>query len=259
MNILQHPSPNFDDRPCPVKYLIMHYTGMESAQAALERLSDPVAKVSAHYMIKEDGDVIQMVAEDKRAWHAGISHWGGEEALNSASIGIEIVNGGHDFGLPDFPDVQIVKLIQLAQEIIKRHNISAQYILAHSDIAPDRKQDPGEKFPWERLANAGIGYWPKAALTKGNIRAKSNAGSQVLFEGGKDEDEALAREIRLVQKGLRQIGYICEISGTYDAQTVLAVAALQRRYRAQNVDGRIDVQTMNVIIELAMQAKKTGA
>ena len=253
MNILQHPSPNFDDRPCPVKYLIMHYTGMETAQAALDRLSDPEAKVSAHYVLTENGEVIQMVAEGKRAWHAGISHWGGEEGLNSASIGIEIVNGGHDFGLPDFPDVQIAKLIELSSDIIQRHNISPLHLLAHSDIAPDRKQDPGEKFPWERLANADIGYWPRAAL------AKDSAGGHVLFEGGRDENEMLGREIKLLQKGLSQIGYMCEISGTYDGQTVLAVAALQRRYRPDNVDGSVDVQTMNVIIELAAQVRKGGS
>ncbi len=158
-------SPNFDQRRLPVTMLVLHYTGMRTAQDALNRLCDAAAKVSAHYVICEDGAVHNLVPEDKRAWHAGLAHWRGITDINSASIGIEIVNGGHDFGLPAYPDAQIRALIALSRDIIKRHAIKAHNIVGHSDIAPMRKQDPGEKFPWAQLAKAGIGLWPSAPKT----------------------------------------------------------------------------------------------
>ena len=139
--------------------LVFHYTGMETARAALDRLRDPEAKVSAHYVVDEDGEVYSLVDENKRAWHAGVSFWKGKTDINSRSIGIEIVNPGHELGYPPFPDDQILSVIRLSEEIIKRHAILPENIVGHSDIAPKRKRDPGELFPWKRLAGNGIGLW----------------------------------------------------------------------------------------------------
>lgn len=159
-------SPNFNERKtlggrAYPDMVILHYTGMKTAKAALERLCDPAAEVSAHYVIEENGRIHQLVDEDKRAWHAGKSYWDGLTDINSASIGVEIVNPGHEFGYKAFPDRQINALIGLLQNIVARHGIRADRILAHSDIAPDRKVDPGELFPWARLAQAGLGLWPE--------------------------------------------------------------------------------------------------
>lgn len=232
MEIKQTPSPNFDARTLPISLLILHYTGMESGEAALERMRDPEAKVSAHYMIDEDGCVSQLVDEDKRAWHAGVSEWRGETNINSNSIGIEIVNGGHDYGLPEFPDAQIKAVISLSQVIMKRHDIGAKNVLGHSDIAPGRKQDPGEKFPWERLAGEGIGLWPDI----------SDRDPRMLFEA-----DSRDRGVAIAQRGLAQIGYGAVVNGVMDAQTVQTVQALQRRYRPERIDGLIDIETMNII------------
>ncbi len=139
--------------------LVLHYTGMETAEAALARMCDPAAKVSAHYLIDENGDVASLVDEDKRAWHAGVSFWRGETDINARSIGIELVNPGHEFGYRDFPDAQMAALIELATGILDRHPIPARNVVGHSDVAPARKTDPGEKFDWAGLANAGIGLW----------------------------------------------------------------------------------------------------
>ena len=171
MEIIASPSPNFDDRKHKVDMLVLHYTGMDSGQAALDHMCNPAAKVSSHYMVWEDGRIDQLVAEDRRAWHAGVSTWQGDDDLNSRSIGIEIVNGGHDFPLPDgslppYPMAQIQALIELCQRILASHDIPDSRIVGHSDIAPARKQDPGEHFPWERLARAGIGLWPDVGGTR---------------------------------------------------------------------------------------------
>ncbi len=161
MMTLSYPSPNFDDRPAdvPIDMLILHYTGMKSGEEALERMCDPKAEVSAHYMVEEDGRIFQLVDEDKRAWHAGLSHWRGHTNINARSIGIEIVNPGHEWGYRAFPKAQIQSVITLCQTILARHPISARNIVGHSDIAPTRKEDPGELFPWDRLAHEGIGLW----------------------------------------------------------------------------------------------------
>ncbi len=157
------PSPNFGERPEGVKpsLLILHYTGMKTSCAALERLCDPKSEVSAHYLVCEEGSIVQMVAEDKRAWHAGKSYWRGIEDVNSHSIGVEIVNKGHEFGYEEFPEVQIETVIRLCQKIMQRHDIKPENVLGHSDIAPARKQDPGELFPWQKLAEKGVGVWPE--------------------------------------------------------------------------------------------------
>ncbi len=162
MTPVERPSPNFDDRPpaTPIDMLVLHYTGMESAEAALARLCDPGAKVGAHYVIDEDGAVMSMVDEDKRAWHAGAASWRGEADVNACSIGIELVNPGHEFGYRDFPDPQMAALEMLASDILARHPIPARNVVGHSDVAPGRKTDPGERFDWARLAAAGIGLWP---------------------------------------------------------------------------------------------------
>ena len=144
--------------------LVLHYTGMHTGRAALERLCDPASGVSAHYLIEEDGTVFSLVDEGRRAWHAGVSWWRGETDVNSASIGIELVNPGHEWGYRPFPDEQIAALTALAKDIVRRHAIAPSGITGHSDIAPARKQDPGEWFPWQRLAEEGIGLWPPAGL-----------------------------------------------------------------------------------------------
>lgn len=160
---IELPSPNFDDRPegMPIDFLIMHYTGMQSGQAALDRLRDPTAPVSSHYVVDEDGTVYALVAEEKRAWHAGITYWQGLRSLNARSIGIEIVNPGHEWGYRPFTKVQMDAVTKLAQGIIARHNIIPARVLGHSDVAPLRKEDPGELFDWQGLAENGVGLWVK--------------------------------------------------------------------------------------------------
>ncbi len=236
MKIRRLSSPNFDERKLPISILVLHYTGMESGQAAIDRLCDPKAKVSAHYVVEENGDIIQLVDEDKRAWHAGVSSWNGIADINSASIGIEIVNGGHDFGLPDFPDVQIGAVLWLSQAIMKRHNIKPRNVVGHSDVAPGRKIDPGEKFPWHLLAAEGIGLWPEGVI----------ADQRILFDAG-DRDRGIAA----AQTGLASIGYGVEVTGVMDGKTIALVEAFQRRYRPSKIDGRIDLQTLDVIGKIA--------
>jgi len=157
--LLNLPSPNADTRPCPIDTLVLHYTGMQSAQAAIDRLRDPEARVSSHYVVDEDGSIIRLVPEELRAWHAGISYWRGRRVLNDGSIGIEIVNPGHAWGYRPFPAAQIEAVMMLCQGILGRHAIPPGNVVAHSDIAPDRKEDPGELFPWAKLARHGIGLW----------------------------------------------------------------------------------------------------
>lgn len=237
MSCLQSPSPNFNERKHPVSILVLHYTGMDSGEAALSRMCNPEAEVSAHYMIEEDGRVCQLVKEEHRAWHAGLSEWNGITDVNSASIGIEMVNGGHDYGLPDFPDVQINALIPICKRIIADHGILPKNVVGHSDIAPARKDDPGEKFPWAGLAAAGIGLWP----------GEANEDRRVLFEPG-DRD----RGISLAQRALAGYGYGVEIDGVMSEPMVSVVRAFQRRFRPSQIDGVIDMETMDLIRRLAL-------
>ena len=243
MIIEQTPSPNFDARKTEIKYLVLHYTGMENGDVALERLCDPDAKVSAHYLIHEDGRMCQLVDEDNRAWHAGVAEWAGESDINSASIGIEIVNGGHnvplaDDTLPPYPDRQINSVIALSKAIMGRHNILAKNVLGHSDVAPDRKIDPGEHFPWAGLAAAGIGCWPDYP----------NKDQRILFEAGSRD-----RGVSIAQSGLAHIGYSARITGIMDEATIDITKALQRRYRPEKIDGVIDMETMDIIKSLVEQ------
>jgi N-acetylmuramoyl-L-alanine amidase len=172
LQTVDRPSPNHDSRNgAPVDILVLHYTGLKTADEALARLCDPAAKVSAHYTIDRDGTIYAHVPENERAWHAGVSYWAGERNVNARSIGIEIVNPGHEFGYIPFADKQIDALVDLAHGILKRHPIPAKRVVGHSDVAPARKTDPGELFPWERLATEGIGVWPKQAKAAGDFTA----------------------------------------------------------------------------------------
>ncbi len=224
-DFIARPSPNFDSRGGrAIDMLVMHYTGMTSAEGAIARLCDPVAKVSAHYVLDEDGTVFQLVAEEARAYHAGISFWAGEAGMNACSIGIEIVNPGHEFGYRDFPEPQIARLIALSQGIISRHGIPPSRIVGHSDIAPARKIDPGEKFPWARLARAGIGLWPHDA--PGHLTG--------------DAAEILAR-----------IGY--GVRPQVDVALETVIAAFQRRFRVSCIDGQWDGECARIAASLVSQ------
>jgi len=166
MRIVECRSPNADARPAggAVDMLVLHYTGMKTAEEALARLTDPAAKVSAHYTIDREGRIYRHVAEELRAWHAGVSFWAGERNVNGRSIGIELVNPGHEFGYVPFAEAQIAALIDLSHGILARHPIPVRRVVAHSDVAPARKEDPGELFPWRELAEYGIGLWPTRAI-----------------------------------------------------------------------------------------------
>jgi N-acetylmuramoyl-L-alanine amidase len=191
------PSPNHDARPdgAAIDMLVLHYTGMKSAQEALARLCDPAAKVSAHYTIDEDGTVYAHVPEARRAWHAGQSHWAGASDINACSIGIELVNPGHEFGYREFSPAQIASLMTLCHSILLRHPIPSARVLGHSDVAPARKDDPGELFPWAQLAKAGIGLWPQATT--------SDLGADALTRFGYDPDAPQDKVIIAFQRHFR--------------------------------------------------------
>jgi N-acetylmuramoyl-L-alanine amidase len=211
--------------------IVLHYTGMQSGEAALRRLCLSDAKVSAHYVVFEDGRVTQCVPEQARAWHAGVSSWAGETDINSCSIGIEIVNPGHEFGYPDFPRRQIAAVISLCKAIITRRGpIASTRILAHSDVAPARKQDPGEKFPWHLLNESGVGHWVRPAPL--NLEGAS-------LQPG-DRGDAVSR----IQRVLRGYGYGIEETGSYDDTTRDVIAAFQRHFRQAQVDGIADASTL---------------
>jgi len=207
-------SPNFDTRPegAPIDMLVLHYTGMESAAAALERLCDPAARVSAHYLIDEDGEVTALVDETMRAWHAGVASWRGESDINGHSIGVELVNPGHEFGYRDFPDAQMAALETLAAAIIERHPIPPRNVVGHADVAPARKTDPGERFDWRRLAAKGIGVWPKRAAP---VDADGDAVNDMLAGYGYDTADSAA-----------------------------AITAFQRHFRPSRLDGIADADTV---------------
>ena len=218
------PSPNWDERALPVSMIVLHYTGMPSAEEAIERMCDPAAKVSAHYCIDEDGTVTRLVPEDKRAWHAGRSYWRGITDVNSASVGIELVNPGHEWGYRPFPDAQMEALVPLLAAIKARHDVPRANIVGHSDVAPARKEDPGELFDWPALARAGLCHaLPPAQLVP--------------------PDEAAARA------AMMRFGYP-------DAPTTALMRAFQRRWRPARCDGVLDAETMG--LALAVGALRTG-
>ena len=222
MSIVETPSPNFNERQLPVSMIVLHYTGMESAEAAIARLTDPMAEVSAHYLVDEDGTVHRLVPEDKRAWHAGKSHWRGITDVNSASIGIELVNPGHEFGYRDFAPAQIEALIPLLADIKERHGITRGNIVGHSDIAPTRKQDPGELFPWGQLARLRLAL---PSPTKNLMDPLwSDAGFLLALE---------------------RFGY--EVT-----DKLAAVVAFQRRFRPELIDGEIDGECRCLLLALLL-------
>jgi N-acetylmuramoyl-L-alanine amidase len=226
---IECPSPNNDPRAeGPVDILVMHYTGMQTAEAALARLCDPAAKVSAHYTLDRDGSVYAHVSEDRRARHAGVSYWAGVRDVNSRSIGIEIVNPGHEFGYIPFAEPQIEMLIELSLGIIRRHPaIAPSRVVGHSDVAPNRKQDPGELFPWARLAQSGIGLW-----------AACSAASERPGERHATEANAFAAK-------LRRYGY--GVPPDVDWPLTDAIAAFQRHFRPSCINGVADGECAQIL------------
>ncbi len=220
--MIETPSPNFGERTLPVTMIVLHYTGMVDAASAIARLTDPASQVSAHYLIDEDGTIHRMVAEDKRAWHAGRAHWRGITDINSASVGIELVNPGHEWGYRAFPDAQIDALIPLVHAIKDRHQITRGNVVGHSDIAPIRKQDPGELFPWNRLARLRL---------------------------------ALPRPTRnLMDPEWSDAGFLLALERFgYDvSDATAAVTAFQRRFRPEMVDGVIDGECRMLLLALLL-------
>ncbi len=212
------PSPNHDDRNgAAVDMLVLHYTGMPTAQGALDRLCDPVAKVSAHYTVDEDGTIYAMVPEARRAWHAGVAWWAGDTDINARSIGIELVNPGHAFGYRPFAEPQIAALITLCHGILLRHPIPSARVLGHSDVAPARKDDPGELFPWERLAKAGIGLWP--------VSQDSNLGIEALCRYGYDPGAGAEKIVTAFQRHFRP----AKVDGVWDRESARLLASLLQK------------------------------
>ncbi|ESX60923.1 N-acetylmuramoyl-L-alanine amidase [Mesorhizobium sp. M0924] len=239
-------SPNFGPRRETLRpdMIVLHYTGMVTGAAAEAWLCDPASEVSSHYLVHEDGRIIQMVRESDRAWHAGASSWFGRRDINSCSVGIEIVNPGHSLGYSAFPKRQVEAVIGLCLGIIERHSITAQRVLAHSDIAPGRKIDPGEKFPWNALFAAGVGHLvPAAPVRRGAVLKAGDTGAEV---------EAL-------QSMLALYGYGVEISGVFDRQTEIVVEAFQRHFRPRLVDGVADGSTSSTLQSLLTSLRSVAS
>ena len=231
------PSPNHGERVGVTSpdMIILHYTGMGTADSALSWLCNEESQVSSHYFVFEDGRIMQLVPESQRAWHAGKSVWDGADDINSRSVGIEIANAGHPAGLPDFPDAQIDAVIQLCRDCAERWSIAPERVLGHSDIAPVRKIDPGEKFPWDTLSQHGVGHWVEAApIGGGRFFQRGDSGQPV---------EAL-------QSMLSLYGYGVEITGLYCEKTEGVVAAFQRHFRPVLVDGIADFSTIDTLHRL---------
>jgi N-acetylmuramoyl-L-alanine amidase len=234
MTLIEAPSPNFDARTVPPSILVLHYTGMQSGEAALARLCDPEAEVSAHYMVEEDGRVFRLVPEERRAWHAGVSFWRGRRNINGDSIGVEIVNPGHEFGYRPFPEAQVAAVLELVGDIRSRWSIEDRDIVAHADVAPTRRQDPGELFPWKRLAEAGHGLWAEPPPAPGAPIGEGEEGAAVFA----------------LQAGFTRLGYDLPPSGAFDADTAAVVRAFQRHWRPERVDGIADGETRARLIAL---------
>jgi len=234
MNMIEAPSPNFDFRTTPPDTIVLHYTGMETGEAAMERLRDPAAKVSSHYVVEEDGRVFRLVPEERRAWHAGQSFWKGVRDINTASVGIEIVNPGHEFGYRPFPEAQVSSVIALVADIRTRWTVDDDRIVGHSDVAPERKEDPGELFPWKRLAEAGHGLWVEPPAAPGLPLAEGEEGAGVFA----------------LQAGFTRLGYDCAPSGAFDAHTTAVVRAFQRHWVQTRFDGVADGETRARLIGL---------
>jgi N-acetylmuramoyl-L-alanine amidase len=234
MNVIEAPSPNFDPRTTIPSILVLHYTGMKTGEEAIARLRDPEARVSSHYVVEEDGRIFRLVPEERRAWHAGVSFWRGRRNVNGDSIGIEIVNPGHEFGYRPFPEAQVASVIALTTDIRTRWTIEDRDIVGHSDVAPARKDDPGELFPWKRLSEAGHGLWAEAPAAPGNPIGEGEEGAAVFA----------------LQAGLTRLGYDLPPSGRFDADTKTVVSAFQRHWRPEGVDGVADGETRARLIAL---------
>jgi N-acetylmuramoyl-L-alanine amidase len=221
-SIIDCPSPNFDERKQPISILVLHYTGMVDGPSAIERLCDLSSKVSCHYLVEEDGRILRMVPEEKRAWHAGQSYWRGHQDINSCSIGIEMVNPGHEFGYRPFPEAQIEALVPLVADIKERHGITRGNIVGHSDVAPTRKQDPGELFPWHQLARLRL--------------ALPRPTKNLLDPNWTDSGFLLA---------LERFGY--DVS-----DRLAAVVGFQRRFRPELIDGEIDGECRAILLALLL-------
>ena len=235
--MIERPSPNFNTREGQaIDMLILHYTGMADCAGALDWLCEPASRVSTHYLIDQDGTLYAVVPESARAWHAGVASWHGEDNINSRSIGIELVNPGHELGYVAFPEAQMAALDALAVDIVRRHDIAGPRVLGHSDVAPGRKLDPGEKFDWRRLAAAGIGVWPRAPFGLGT-------GSDI---APGDEGVGVAQW----QSHLAAYGYGVPGQGRYDDATTAVVTAFQRHFRPGRVDGIADPETQGALSQL---------
>jgi N-acetylmuramoyl-L-alanine amidase len=233
-------SPNHDERRAGIDMLVLHYTGMQDAASALARLTDPRAKVSSHYLVDDEGIVFTLVDETRCAWHAGVSSWKGETDLNSRSIGIEIDHPGHDGGNPPFNATQIDAVIALSRGIIARWGISPERVLAHSDVAPRRKEDPGENFPWGEFHRAGIGHYVEPTPL-------SEGAALGMGDDGKPVEE--------LQRLLLAYGYGLEVTGSFGEQTRSVVTAFQRHFRQARVDGRADASTIETLRRLSAALK----
>lgn len=244
--VLERASPNHDARPdgVPVDTLILHYTGMRSAQEALDRLRDSEARVSSHYVVDEDGAVLRLVSEERRAWHAGLSYWRGLTGLNDRSVGIEVVNPGHEWGYRDFPVLQMAAVCDLCLGVLSRHPIPARNIVAHSDVAPDRREDPGERFEWEQLALNGVGLWPFGVPDHGTMGPVRDAVS-----------------LRPVREALSDIGYRVAPEGPLDPALSAVLRAFQRHWRPEAITGQADVGTLvrlQAVVRLVDAAEASG-
>ena len=248
MSLIELPSPNFNERRTPPDMVVLHYTGMRTGKAALERMCDPAAQVSAHYCIDEDGSVYRLVPEERRAWHAGVSFWKGETGLNDTSIGIEIVNPGHEFGYRDFPAPQIDAVIGVLDAIRGRWDIPDHRILGHSDIAPERKEDPGERFPWKTLAEHGHGLWVTPDMPPEGTMGPPLG----------PEDTGLG--VFSLQAALGKLGYNILAGGPYDAETATIVTAFQRHWLPEQIgteleglaDARLRVTLMALLRHISL-------
>jgi N-acetylmuramoyl-L-alanine amidase len=231
------PSPNYGERTKGRRpdMIVLHYTGMPDVEGALTRLCKAGTEVSAHYVVLEDGRILQCVPESKRAWHAGVAYWAGDEDINSCSIGVEIINRGHDWGYPDFPLRQIAAVIALCRGIILRREVPPHRIVGHSDVSPARKKDPGEKFPWHALAASGVGHWVQPARI---------VPGPVLTPGAEGD------EVGLLQQALADYGYRIAVTGKYDHTTAEVVTAFQRHFRPEKVDGLADASTVATLYAL---------
>lgn len=240
IGMIERPSPNHDARGAgsTIDMVVLHYTGMRTAAAALDRLCDPASRVSSHYVVDEDGTVYRLVDDGRRAWHAGVACWAGATDINARSLGIEIVNPGHEFGYRPFPAAQIEAVARLTGELVRRHGIDPRRVVGHADVAPSRKEDPGEFFDWARLARDGLGLWPSADFTVSPHAPDLSPGMS-------------GPAVLNLQIALDAIGYRVEGTGLYDESLEQVVVAFQRHFRQRLFDGVADGETVSLIHHLA--------